>query len=328
MKYPSTRPRRLRLTSSIREMVAETSLRPSDLILPVFVHEGSSNEPIKSMPGVDRLSLRGLAGTADRALKTGIRTMTVFPVVPDRLKSRQAAEAFNQNGLVSRAVKMLRDRYPELTIITDVALDPYTSHGHDGLMSSSGEILNDETVAVLVRQAICLAEAGSHVVAPSDMMDGRVRAIRDGLDQEGFKDTLILSYAAKYASAFYGPFRDAVGSVASLGKSDKKTYQMDPRNLIEAVKEVQLDVDEGADIVMVKPGLPYLDVISLIKRKFNVPVFAYQVSGEYAMIKAGIERGWLDGKRIPLETIICLRRAGADCVLTYFALELARQLLP
>ena len=326
MSYPATRLRRLRSRESIRELVAETRLSASDLILPVFVHEEGRNVAVESMPGVERLSADGLQRTAETALGLGIRAIAIFPVVPSGKKSAPAEEAFNPEGLAAQSVRTVRNRFPELEIVTDVALDPYTTHGHDGLMSEDGTIMNDETIDVLVRQALCLAEAGSHMVAPSDMMDGRIGRIRAALEGDGRRDTLILSYAAKYASAFYGPFRDAVGSGENLGKADKKTYQMDPRNVDEAEREIGFDIEEGADIVMVKPGLPCLDMISLAKRRFRIPVFAYQVSGEYAMIKASAERGWIDGDSAMLETLTALRRAGADCVLTYFALEAARLL--
>lgn len=325
MRFPAVRARRLRTSASVRELVAETKVDASDLVLPVFVHDGADDEPIGSMPGVCRLSFSGLDRAAGEALRHGVRAMAVFPVVPQEDKSDGAEEAWNERGLVPRAVSELRGRYPELTVITDVALDPYTTHGHDGLLSPGGVIMNDQTVDALVRQALCLAGAGTHMVAPSDMMDGRVARIREALEEQGFHDTLILSYAAKYASAFYGPFRDAIGSAANL-KGDKKTYQMDPRNVREAAKEVRLDVGEGADIVMVKPGLPYLDVIAAVRAAVPVPVFAYQVSGEHAMIEAAAANGWIDRDRARLETVVALRRAGADCVLTYFATEIAKEL--
>lgn len=325
MRFPGTRARRLRATEPVRELAAETRVGASDLVLPVFVHDRREDEAIESMPGVSRLSFDGLGRAAAEALECGVRAMAVFPVVPPEAKSEAAEEAWNASGLVPRAVGMLRERHPGLTVITDVALDPYTSHGHDGLMSPEGTILNDETVEALVRQALCLAEAGAHMVAPSDMMDGRVARIREALESRGHQDTVILSYAAKYASAFYGPFRDAIGSSAAL-RGDKKTYQMDPRNVREAVKEVRLDVGEGADIVMVKPGLPYLDVIAAVRASVEVPVFAYQVSGEYAMIEAAAANGWIDRDRARMESVVALRRAGADCVLTYFATDIARRL--
>lgn len=326
MKYPLTRMRRLRSSQAVRDLVAETSLSPSDMILPVFVHEGKANEPVASMPGVERLSAPGLARVAERALRDGVRSMAVFPAVPQEKKTPDGREALNPKGLVPKSVRALRKRFPELCLMTDVALDPYTTHGHDGLLAEDGTIANDETLDVLVDQALCLAEAGADVVAPSDMMDGRVGRIRAGLESSGFAGALILSYAAKYASAFYGPFRDAVGSGVRLGKGDKKTYQMDPRNAREAIREVGLDVDEGADMVMVKPGMPYLDVIRSIRNAFEVPVFAYQVSGEYSMLVAAAERGWIRREDAVLESLVSLRRAGASGVLTYFALEAARLL--
>jgi len=324
VKYPLTRMRRLRSTEAVRELVAETSLSPSNLILPVFVHEDKTNEPVASMPGVERLSAAGLARIAECALREGILAMALFPAVPQEKKTPGGEEALNPKGLVPRSVRALRKRFPELCLITDVALDPYTTHGHDGLLAEDGKIANDETVDVLVKQAICLAEAGAHVLAPSDMMDGRVGRIRTSLEEIGHMDTLILSYAAKYASAFYGPFRDAVGSRVRLGNGDKKTYQMDPRNAGEAIHEVRLDIDEGADMVMVKPGMPYLDIIQSVKNRFEVPVFAYQVSGEYSMVAAAAERGWIRREDVVLESLAALRRAGASGVLTYFALEAAR----
>ncbi len=323
--YPRTRLRRNRRDPWSRALVAETRLSPADLIWPVFVQEGTSQRTaIPSMPGVERLSIDVLVEEARRAAKLGIPAIAVFPVVPPERKSDEAEEAYNPDNLVCRAVRALRKAVPEIGIICDVALDPYTSHGQDGLVRD-GYVVNDETISVLVRQALVQAEAGCHVIAPSEMMDGRVGALRDALDRAGYEAVRIMSYAAKYASAFYGPFREAVGSASNLGKGDKRTYQMDPANSDEALREVALDLEEGADMVMVKPGMPYLDVVRRVKDTFRVPTFVYQVSGEYAMLTGAIERGWLDRKVI-MESLVSFKRAGADGILTYAALDIAAEL--
>ncbi|NDC54796.1 MAG: porphobilinogen synthase [Planctomycetia bacterium] len=331
-RYPSTRLRRTRQHAWLRSMVAETALAPADLVWPLFVHEHEASHPVASMPGVERLSVDGIVKAAADAAALGIPAIALFPVVEAGHKSDDARHALDPDNLVCRAVRAVKKETGDaLGIICDVALDPYTTHGHDGLLRE-GCILNDETVAVLVKQAAALAEAGCHVVAPSDMMDGRVGAIRAALDAAGRQDVCILSYAAKYASAFYGPFRDAVGShaalatAASLGVADKKTYQMDPANTAEALREVALDLAEGADMVMVKPAGTALDVIWRVKEAFGVPTLAYQVSGEYAMIQAAAANGWLDGPKAALESLLVMKRAGADCILTYFAPEIARAL--
>jgi len=307
-------------------MVAETLLSPADLIWPLFVHDHEASLPVPSLPGVERLSIDGVVKAADEARQLGIPAVALFPVVEPRLKSDSAAHATDADNLICRTVRAIRRALGDsVGIICDVALDPYTSHGHDGLLHD-GRILNDETVEVLCRQAVVLAEAGCQIVAPSDMMDGRVGAIRRTLDGAGRQDVCILSYAAKYASAFYGPFRAAVGSAAALGAADKKTYQMNPANGDEAIREVALDLEEGADIVMVKPALVSLDIIHRVKQTFGVPTFAYQVSGEYAMIQAAAANGWIDGEQAALESLLVIKRAGADCILTYFAPQVARQL--
>ncbi len=327
MPFPLTRPRRLRSHDFSRRLVRETSLAPADLIYPVFVLEDTrAREPVASMPGVERLGLDALLHTAERCLALGIPALALFPVVPAERKSEGAEECWREEGLVQSTVQGLKSRFPELGVITDVALDPYTSHGLDGLIDASGYVRNDETVAVLVRQALSHARAGADVVAPSDMMDGRIGAIREALEAEGHRNTLILSYAAKYASSFYGPFRDAVGSAANLGKSGKESFQMDPANSDEALHEVALDLEEGADLVMVKPALPYLDIIRRVKDRFGMPTLAYQVSGEYAMLKAAAAHGWLDGDKTLLESLLSIRRAGADAILSYAALEVAERL--
>ncbi|MCE2926084.1 MAG: porphobilinogen synthase [Rickettsiales bacterium] len=324
--FPSTRLRRLRQAPWLREMVAEVRLHPSDLIWPVFIQEGENTAtPISSMPGVFRLTLDLLVKEAKEAAELGIPAIALFPVVDGKLKTERGDEALNPDNLVCRAIKMLKDTLPGLGIITDVALDPYTSHGQDGLVKN-GIILNDETVEILCKQAINQARAGCDIVAPSDMMDGRIGAIRRALEAEGFQDTVILSYAAKYASNFYGPFRDAVDSAKHLGAADKKTYQMDVRNSDEALREVALDVAEGADMVMVKPAGSYLDIIQRVSKAFPLPVLAYQVSGEYAMIKAASEKGWLNEEAAMFESLIAIKRAGARAILTYSAIEIARQL--
>jgi porphobilinogen synthase len=326
-RFPDRRMRRSRREDFSRRLVREARLGPEDLILPVFVREGSGvTEEIASMPGVTRVSLDRLFPTVEQALTNGIPAIALFPVVDATLKTAGAEEAFNAKGLVPRAVRELKKRFPEMGIITDIALDPYTSHGQDGLVDDSGYVVNDATLAVLEKQALAHAEAGVDIVAPSDMMDGRIGAIRRALDARNFIHVRILAYSAKYASAFYGPFRDAVGSGGSLGKGDKKTYQMDPGNSDEALHEVALDLEEGADYVMVKPGMPYLDIVQRVKERFAVPTFVYQVSGEYAMLKAAGAQGWIDGDAAMMEALLGFKRAGADAILTYYALEAARRL--
>lgn len=325
--FPRTRMRRMRRDAFSRRLMRENVLTAADLILPVFVLDGHDRvEEVASMPGVRRVSLDRLHGVAEDCLRYGVPALALFPVIDAGLKSLDAAEAYNPKGLVPRVVADLKARYPELGVITDVALDPYTSHGQDGLIDASGYVLNDETIAVLTRQAECHAAAGADVVAPSDMMDGRVHAIRETLDAAGYIHTRILAYAAKYASSFYGPFRDAVGSAANLGKGNKYTYQMDPANSDEALWEVGLDLQEGADMVMVKPGMPYLDIVRRVKDAFQAPTLVYQVSGEYAMLKAAAQNGWLDERACVLESLLAFKRAGADAVLSYYALDAARWL--
>ena len=324
--FPAVRMRRMRRNEFSRRLMRETVLTTDDLIYPVFVLDGKNRtQRVASMPGVERLSVDRLLPVAERALRLGIPVLALFPVIEPRLKSADGREAYNPKGLVPRAVGALKKRFPELGVMTDVALDPYTSHGQDGLIDKSGYILNDATLEVLVRQALCQAAAGVDIVAPSDMMDGRVGRIRAALEKAGHIHTLIMAYAAKYASGFYGPFRDAVGSATSLGKADKKTYQMDPANTDEALWEVGLDLAEGADMVMVKPGLPYLDVLWRVKETFKAPTFAYQVSGEYSMLRGAIDNGWLPESCV-LEALGAFKRAGADGILTYFALEAAAAL--
>ena len=325
--FPASRPRRLRRHAFSRALVSENRLAASDLIYPVFVLDGDQRaEDVASMPGVQRLSIDRLLPLAEQCLQLGVPVMALFPVIDPAKKTPDGREALNPEGLVPRAVRELKRRFPELGLMTDVALDPFTTHGQDGLIDDSGYILNDETVAVLVRQARVQAQAGVDIVAPSDMMDGRIGAIRSALESSGAIHTKIMAYSAKYASAFYGPFRDAVGSAGNLGKSDKKVYQMDPANSDEALREVALDIAEGADMVMVKPGLPYLDIVRRVKDEFRMPTFAYQVSGEYAMVKAAAANGWLDHDAVMMETLLAFKRAGADGVLTYFALDAARLL--
>ncbi|NEZ04414.1 porphobilinogen synthase [Wenzhouxiangella sp. XN201] len=327
MSFPATRMRRTRASHFARELARETRLSPANLIQPVFVLEDDKGrEPVASMPGVERLGAEGLFELAGRCLELGIPALALFPVVPTERKDAEAAEAWNPEGLVPRTVAALKKRFPELGVITDVALDPYTSHGLDGIVDEDGYVLNDRTVDALVRQASCHAAAGADVVAPSDMMDGRIGAIREALEADGHVNTLILSYAAKYASSYYGPFRDAVGSAANLGKAGKEGFQMDPANSDEALREVELDLDEGADWVMIKPALPYLDIIRRVHETFGVPTFAYHVSGEYAMLKAAAANGWLDNDKVLLETLLSIRRAGACGILTYAALEAAELL--
>ncbi|NVJ59228.1 MAG: porphobilinogen synthase [Gammaproteobacteria bacterium] len=316
--------RRNRTDDFMRKLVAEHQVTTSDLIYPVFVLEGEQRrEQVSSMPGIDRLSTDLLLQEVETLLSLGINAITLFPVVSSEKKSLLAEEAFNENGLVPAVIKVVKQRFPEMGIITDVALDPYTSHGQDGIINDSGYVLNDETVEVLVKQALSHAAAGADIVAPSDMMDGRVGVIRESLEVEGFVNTKILAYSAKYASAYYGPFRDAVGSSANLGKADKKNYQMDPANGDEAMREIALDIEEGADMVMVKPGMPYLDIIRRAKQTFQVPVFAYHVSGEYSMLKAAVQNGWLDEQQVVMEAMTCFKRAGTDAVLTYYAKQVA-----
>lgn len=326
-KFPISRPRRMRRDEFSRRLMRENVLTSNDLIYPVFVLEGANRiEEVASMPGVQRQSIDVLLNTAAECVALGIPAMALFPVVDQSGKSLDAAEAWNPQGLVPRTIEALKSAFPNLGVITDVALDPYTSHGQDGLVDETGYVLNDETVAVLIKQALSHAAAGADVVAPSDMMDGRIGAIRKALEQSGHIHTRILAYSAKYASAFYGPFRDAVGSAANLGKADKFTYQMDPANSDEAIREVSLDIAEGADMFMVKPGMPYLDIVRRVKTELRVPTYAYQVSGEYAMLKAAFQHGWLDEKACVMEALLAFKRAGADGILTYYALDVAKWL--
>ena len=325
--YPMTRMRRMRRDDFSRRLMRETTLTPNDFIWPVFVLEGKKRrEKVDSMPGVERVSIDLLVKEAEKAAALGIPAIALFPVTPTECKSLDAAEAFNPKGLAQRAVRAIKKRLPELGVITDVALDPFTTHGQDGLIDDTGYVLNDETVDVLVQQALSHAEAGADVVAPSDMMDGRIGCIREALEDAGHIHTRILAYSAKYASSFYGPFRDAVGSAANLGKGNKHTYQMDPANTDEALREVALDLEEGADMVMVKPGMPYLDIVRRVKDTFGVPTYAYHVSGEYAMLKAAAQNGWLDERACVLEALLCMKRAGADGILTYYARDAAKWL--
>lgn len=326
--FPTTRMRRMRRDDFSRRLMRENVLTPADLIYPVFVLEGQDTvEPVTSMPGVSRVSLDRLLHLAEEALTLGVPALALFPVIDTARKSAQAEEAWNPDGLVPRVVQALKDRFPELGVITDVALDPYTSHGQDGLIDPDdprGYVLNDETLEALAKQALCHARAGADVVAPSDMMDGRVARIRTELDADRRIQTRILAYSAKYASSFYGPFRDAVGSAGNLGKGNKYTYQMDPANSDEAIREVALDIAEGADMFMVKPGMPYLDIVRRVKAELQVPTYVYQVSGEYAMLKAAVANGWLDERACVMEALLAFKRAGADGILTYFALDAAR----
>jgi porphobilinogen synthase len=323
-RYPARRPRRMRRDDFSRRLVREHCLSSDDLIYPVFVLDGAKREePVASMPGVSRRSIDGVLREAERCMAMRIPAIALFPVIATEHKSDDAAAAWDPHGLVPRTVRAVKARFPELGVITDVALDPYTSHGQDGLVDASGYVMNDETIAALVKQALSHAEAGADVVAPSDMMDGRVGALRDALDAQHHVHTRILAYAAKYASSFYGPFRDAVGSAGSLGGGNKSTYQMDPANGDEALWECYLDVQEGADMLMVKPGLPYLDIVRRVKDAFGLPTAVYQVSGEYAMLKAAAARGWLDERACVLETLLGMKRAGADAILTYYAVEAA-----
>jgi len=325
--FPASRPRRLRRDAFTRALVRENRLAAEDLILPVFVLDGKRcSQDVASMPGVQRRSVDLLFGVAEECVALGIPVMALFPVIDASLKTPDGREATNPEGLVPRAVRELKKRFPQLGVLTDVALDPFTSHGQDGLLDDSGYIVNDSTVAVLTQQALVQSESGVDIVAPSDMMDGRIGAIRTALEAHGQVHTRIMAYSAKYASAFYGPFRDAVGSAKNLGKSDKKVYQMDSGNSDEALREVALDLAEGADMVMVKPGMPYLDIVRRVKDEFRVPTFAYQVSGEYAMLKAAAANGWLDHDAVMMEALLAFKRAGADGVLSYFALDAARLL--
>jgi len=327
IKFPATRMRRMRKDDFSRRLMRENTLTVDDLIYPVFVIEGTQRrESIASMPDVERLSLDLLIEEARELYILGIPAIALFPVVAIDKKSDDAAEAYHPDGLVQRAVRALKQAVPELGIITDVALDPFTSHGQDGLIDAKGYVLNDETIAVLVKQALSHAKAGADIVAPSDMMDGRIGAIRQALEAENYSHTRILAYSAKYASSFYGPFRDAVGSAGNLGKGNKFSYQMDPANADEALREVELDLQEGADMIMVKPGMPYLDIVHRVKVEFGVPTFAYQVSGEYAMLKAASMNGWLDEKAVVLESLLAFKRAGSDAILTYYAKTVARWL--
>ena len=326
MAYPYNRPRRMRRDEFSRRLMREHVLTANDLIYPVFVHELQGREAVPSMPGVERLSIDELLKVAEQAAELRVPALALFPVTAPEAKSLDAEAAWDDNGLAQRAVRALKQRFPELGVITDVALDPFTTHGQDGIIDDSGYVLNDITVEALVKQALSHARAGVDIVAPSDMMDGRIGAIREALEGDGHVHTRIMAYSAKYASAFYGPFRDAVGSAGNLGKSNKYNYQMDPANSNEALHEIALDLEEGADMVMVKPGMPYLDVVRRVKDEFGVPTFAYQVSGEYAMLKAAFNNGWLDERACVLEALTAFKRAGADGVLTYFALDAARWL--
>ena len=325
LQFPAHRPRRMRRDDWSRRLMQENHLSVDDLIYPVFLLEGKGqSQAVASMPGVNRVSLDLLLPVAQECVDLGIPVMALFPVIDASLKTPDGKEASNPNGLIPSAVRELKKQFPNLGIMTDVALDPYTSHGQDGVLDEHGRILNDETTAILVQQALTQAEAGVDIVAPSDMMDGRIGKIREALEQKKLIHTRIMAYSAKYASAFYGPFRDAVGSAKNLGKADKKTYQMDYANTDEALREVAMDISEGADMVMVKPGMPYLDIIRRVKEEFSYPTFAYQVSGEYAMLKAAAQNGWLDHDAVMMESLMAFKRAGADGVLTYFALEAAR----
>ena len=323
--FPNIRMRRLRSTNGIRKLVRETNLCGSDLIQPIFIIEGKNKrQRIKSMPGIDRLSIDMAIKEVRSLTKNGIGAVALFPQIEKKKKSIQATEAHNDDGLIQRAIREIKNKVPDSVIISDVALDPYTTHGQDGLLSKKGKILNDETVEILVKQALSHAKSGADIIAPSDMMDGRVLKIRNALEKNKFTDTIILSYSAKYSSNFYGPFRDAVGSAKNLGAKNKDSYQMDTANISDAIREVQLDIDEGADLVMIKPGLPYLDIVQRIKERLNVPIFVYQVSGEYSMMKAVSQKGWLNEKKIVMETLACIKRAGATAIITYYAREVLR----
>ena len=326
MFHPGYRPRRMRRDNFSRRLMRENTVTTDDLIYPLFIHDGQGRIPVTSMPGVERLSIEELLKVAGECVALGIPVIDLFPVIDPVRKSLDGAEAWNPDGLAQRAVRALKAAYPQLGVMTDVALDPYTTHGQDGIIDDKGYVLNDITVEALVKQAVSHADAGADIISPSDMMDGRIGAIRQALDAAGHTNVRIMAYSAKYASAFYGPFRDAVGSAGNLGKADKKTYQMDPANSDEAMREIALDLDEGADMVMVKPGTPYLDIVRRVKAEFGVPTFAYQVSGEYSMLKAAAANGWLDEKACVMETMLGFKRAGADGVLTYFAPQIARWL--
>ena len=326
MFHPGYRPRRMRRDNFSRRLMRENTVTTDDLIYPLFIHDGQGRIPVTSMPGVERLSIEELLKVAGECVALGIPVIDLFPVIEPARKSLDGAEAWNPDGLAQRAVRELKAAYPQLGVMTDVALDPYTTHGQDGIIDDTGYVLNDITVDALVKQAVSHADAGADIISPSDMMDGRIGAIRQALDAAGHTNVRIMAYSAKYASAFYGPFRDAVGSAGNLGKADKKTYQMDPANSDEAMREIALDLDEGADMVMVKPGTPYLDIVRRVKAEFGVPTFAYQVSGEYSMLKAAAANGWLDEKACVMETMLGFKRAGADGVLTYFAPQIARWL--
>jgi len=327
LNFPAHRPRRMRRDDWSRRLMQENHLNTGNLIYPVFLLEGTNqSQAVSSMPGINRVSLDLLFNVAEECVALGIPVLALFPVIDASLKTPDGKEAFNPNGLVPNAVRELKKRFPNLGIMTDVALDPYTSHGQDGVLDEQGRILNDETTAILVQQAVAQAQAGVDIVAPSDMMDGRIGKIRESLEQKNLIHTRIMAYSAKYASAFYGPFRDAVGSAKNLGKADKKTYQMDCGNTDEALREVALDISEGADMVMVKPGMPYLDIVRRVRDEFNYPTYAYQVSGEYAMLKAAAQNGWLDHNAVMMESLLAFKRAGTDGILTYFALEAARLL--
>ena len=318
--FPNSRMRRMRTDEFSRKLIRETNLQVDDLIYPMFVTEGQAvTEAIASMPGIQRMSIDKIVAEAIEVHSLGIPAIALFPVIPTSKKSLLAEEAYNPDGLIQQTIKAIKAKVPHLGIITDTALDPFTTHGHDGIIDANGYVLNDQTIEILVKQSLSHAQAGADIIAPSDMMDGRIRAIRDNLEKEGFINTKILSYSAKYASAYYGPFRDAVGSKSSLKNGDKTQYQMDPANSNEALREVALDLAEGADMVMVKPGMPYLDIIYRVKEQFAVPTFAYQVSGEYAMHMAAIQNGWLKERECIMESLLCFKRAGADGILTYFA---------
>lgn len=324
--FPSTRLRRLRMEEFSRQLVRETHLHVTDLIYPIFVMEGQAQrEPIASMPGIARLTIDALLQEAATLVELGIVAIALFPVISPHKKSLHAEEAYNDRGLIQQAVRALKADFPELGIITDVALDPFTVHGHDGILNDCGQILNDETVEILIQQALSLAQAGADIIAPSDMMDGRIGKIRQALEAHDFPHVQLLAYSAKYASAFYGPFREAVGSKSSLGYANKASYQMDPANAHEALHEVSLDIQEGADMIMIKPGMPYLDIVHRVKKTFKVPTFVYQVSGEYAMLQGAVEKGWLPFEAIN-ESLLCIKRAGADAILTYFAKTIAERL--
>ena len=326
MFHPGYRPRRMRRDDFSRRLMRENTVTTDDLIYPLFIHDGQGRFPVASMPGVERLSIEELLKVAGECVALGIPVIDLFPVIEPARKSLDGAEAWNPDGLAQRAVRALKAAYPQLGVMTDVALDPYTTHGQDGIIDDTGYVLNDITVDALVKQAVSHADAGADIISPSDMMDGRIGAIRQALDAAGHTNVRIMAYSAKYASAFYGPFRDAVGSAGNLGKADKKTYQMDPANSDEALREVAMDLAEGADMVMVKPGMPYLDIVRRVKDRFAVPTFAYQVSGEYAMIMAAVQNGWIEHERAMMESLMGFKRAGASGVLTYFAVEAAEVL--